>query len=68
MGVHNRFVADGYSRAYAAIEPGVRAEVQAEYADRLQNASFFGRIWIRWEMNREIRRRVDQSAPPDALY
>lgn len=68
MGVDNRIVANGYARAYAAIEPGVRAEVQAEYAERLQNASFFSRVWIRWEMKREIRRRIDRSAPPDALY
>ena len=62
------FVADGHRRARAAVEPHVRAEVESEFAGRLQNASFFKRLRLLREMEREIQRRVDQTAPPDALY
>jgi hypothetical protein len=64
----NRIVADGYWRARTALEPKIRDEVAAEYADRLEQAT----TWLRWritrEMEREITRRVHSQAPPDALY
>lgn len=64
----NGFVADGYERARAANEPFVRAEVEKEFADELRNASAV-QLWsIRWRMQREIERRLERLAPPDALY
>ena len=66
-GAHG-FVADGCRRARAAIEPQVRAEVQREFASELENASFLKRVRLRRQMEREIQRRVEAMAPPDALY
>ena len=64
----NRVVADGYERARSACEPELRAQVTAEYAERLANASFWKQWWLRWEMRREVVRRVHEKAPPYALY
>jgi hypothetical protein len=68
MTASNGFVADGYRRAYSAVEPPVRVEVTAEYAERLERASFWERQRLKREIEREIRRRVHEKAPPDALY
>lgn len=63
------FVADGYQRACAGLETKVRADVTAEYAERLAQASFLGRFRLKFEMSDVIRRRVkDLAPPPDALY
>lgn len=61
-------VSDGHERACDAKEPQIRAEVLEEYAERLGEASFFKRIGLRREMEREVQRRLDLQAPPDALY
>lgn len=61
-------VVDGHFRACSALEPLIRAEVAAEYAERLSRAT----LWERWRLQREmaieIQRRIHQKAPPDALY
>ena len=62
------FVADGCRRARAAIEPRVRADVEREFAGKLENASFLKRLRLRRQMEREIQRRVEAMAPSDALY
>ncbi len=62
-------VKDGYKRACAALEPAIQAEVRKEFAERLENASFFERLRLRRQMAAEIRRRVvGKAPPPDALY
>jgi len=61
-------VADGHRRAVRALEPVVRAEVEAEYADRLTAAPRRERARLRREMRRETERRIAERAPPDALY
>ena len=61
-------VADGYWRLLAVVDPQVRAEVEAEYAGRLEQASFWERRRLKREMAREIKRRVDEKAPPYGLY
>ena len=48
------FVEDGCQRAHDAIEPAVRAQVEQEYADRLETASLFQRHKLRRELNKEI--------------
>jgi len=62
------FEADGCDRLRHKVEPAIRAEVEAEYAERIASAG----LWRRWrvirEMENEIRRRTDESAPPTALY
>jgi len=68
MAKPNQFVEDGHERASAALESVVCAEVQAEYASRLQDASAAKRMMLRIEIRREIRRRIDAQAPSDALY
>jgi len=62
------FLADGYHRARAAVEPRIRAQVRSEYRDRLNNASSAERARLEKEMADEIKRRIDAQAPPDALY
>jgi hypothetical protein len=61
-------VADGHERAVRALEPVVRAEVEAEYAERLAAASRWKRARLKQEIRREIERRIAERAPPDALY
>jgi len=62
------FVADGHRRARTAAEPQVQAEVEREFADRLEHASGRERARLLREMEREIKRRIRGTAPPDALY
>jgi hypothetical protein len=59
---------NGHLRAYRAWKPIVRAEVQAEYAERLERAGFWERLRLRLEMKFEIDRRIQEKAPSDALY
>ena len=62
------FVADGHERARRALEPMIRAEVEREFAEELQNAPPWQQHWIRRKIQREIERRIAAAAPPDALY
>ena len=62
------FVDDGQHRAREALLPLIRAEVEAEYAERLQQAGLALRLLLRQEIRREVKRRVEQRAPCDALY
>ena len=62
-------VKGGYKRACAALEPAIQAEVRKEFAERLENASFFERLRLLREMATEIERRLRAKVPPpDALY
>jgi hypothetical protein len=60
----NGFVADGHERA----REGIRAQVEAEYAERLKTASAEENSRLRREMLREFDSRVQRSTRPDALY
>lgn len=62
------FVADGYSRARSAVESSIRAEVAAEFANRLADANVTTWIRLRWQMSAEIRRRINDKAPSAACY
>ena len=63
------FVADGHARARNANKQVVRAEVELEFADQFNNASTAGqKKRIRVEIEREIEKRLNALAPPDALY
>lgn len=69
MAARFSIVADGYGRAAGAIEVRIRAEVAAEYAVRLEQAStFWQRFRLRREMTGEIRRLIHEKAPPYGLY
>ena len=63
-----RFVADGRARAANAVVMKIREEVTAEFAQRLDGASFLMRFRLKREIKREIRRRIAERAPKDALY
>jgi hypothetical protein len=62
------FVADGYERACDAAIDKIRAAVAADFAERLQTAGWWKRWRVRYEMRREIQRRLDRVAPPWGLY
>jgi len=64
----HRFVVNGHGRAVDALEPVVRAEVESEFAERLKDASYWRRVLLRREMRAELKRRMHEKAPPDALY
>jgi len=64
----NRIVVDGCARAFAALEPKIRAEVAAAYAARLEQAGIWARLRLKRRMEREIKNRVAERAPPHALY
>ncbi len=64
----SRIVVDGCSRARAAAEPKVRADVERQYADRLATASMIQRWRLKLEMKKQIAEQLAKIAPPDALY
>ncbi len=64
----NEFVADGYERAVDANEPTVRNEIEAKYATQMENASVQDRKRLQQQIEREIKQRLDELAPPGALY
>jgi hypothetical protein len=66
--IRERFLVDGCTRARSEAEPVIRAQMVAEYAERVEAADAWGRFWLRREMEREIRARVEKLAPRDALY
>lgn len=61
-------VSDGASRARVAAVEVVRAEVEAEFEPRLQEATLWQRWALKREMQREVERRLKEMAPPSALY
>ncbi len=63
-----QFVADGCSRAQAAVEPEIRAQVIAEFSEPYEQAGFWQRLWLWRKIAREIDLRVSAIAPPDAYY
>jgi len=66
--LNDHFVHDGRARARKAVLEKVRAEVEHEYAERLYNAGWLGRLLLYREMRRETKRRLDEKAPPWGLY
>jgi hypothetical protein len=62
------FLADGYERAYAAVEPYVRRLVEREFAERLRNAAPDEELRLRGEMAGLIVERIERLAPRNALY
>ncbi|MEQ8789216.1 MAG: hypothetical protein RIC55_23080 [Pirellulaceae bacterium] len=62
------FVSGGHGRAHAAAAPRIRAEVRREFTHQGATASLLQRIRLWWRIEREIRRRIQATAPSDALY
>jgi hypothetical protein len=65
---NHRLLADGRRRALVALRARLRAEVDAEFADRLADAGVVGRLVMKWKMRRVLKRRLDEKAPRDGLY
>lgn len=61
-------VADGCWRGRSAALSSLRAAVNAEYAERLEQADLWTRMRLRWQMSAEIRRRLNVIAPHHACY
>lgn len=55
-------------RKYRAAREEVIAAVRARYAESLASAGNLRRLVLRLRMQREIARKLDELAPPDALY
>ncbi len=62
------FLADGYDRAYSAVEPHVRRDIEGEFGEQLRAASSGERKRLLREIEKLITERVRELAPPDALY
>ncbi|MGH2395766.1 MAG: hypothetical protein ACRDFW_02020 [bacterium] len=61
-------VRDGQRRAHQALFADVKNEVEALYRKEMQEAALWRRLLLRMKVQREIRRRLEQAAPKDALY
>jgi len=68
--MHNssEFVADGEDRIRDANESVVRNQIESKYADQLNNASWLQRRKLKKQIRNEIKDRLDELAPPDAMY
>ncbi|HTM55231.1 MAG TPA: hypothetical protein VL175_14445 [Pirellulales bacterium] len=62
------FLEDGWRRARAAAEAEIRAEVLAEFAERLRPAGWLERLRLRRQIKREIERRLEKIAPRHGQY
>jgi hypothetical protein len=68
-----QIVADGLTRLrstkeYATKEAEARRKVWTKYEPLLAAASFFGRLRLRFKMEQEIRRELNNYAPKEGLY
>jgi hypothetical protein len=64
----NNFVPDGPLRFYASEEfqkrrLELKQAVALRYAERLADARFFRRLFIRWQMHREFQRELEKITP-----
>jgi hypothetical protein len=71
--IMTRIVASGRdnilrSEGYAKRVVEIRREVQQRHAAELAGVSWWKRFMLRAKIEREIRREVENLAPPHALY
>jgi hypothetical protein len=62
------FIDRGCGLARDALAARVRYEVEAEFRERLAQASWIGRFRLRWKIRREVDARLGRLAPRDAIY
>jgi hypothetical protein len=67
-GIKIRFLADGRERLLEGRRQTLEAEVRSRYAERIAEAGFVERLRIEAAIRDEIRRRLDETAPREALY
>lgn len=68
MNAPTSFVEAGSRLARETLTPQLQAEIAAAYAPRLAAASWPRRLWLRWQMRRELAVRLERLAPAEALY
>jgi hypothetical protein len=61
-------VTGGYERAYKDSIERVRSEVIEDFSRQMASAGQLMRIVLRIKVRLEMRRRMRNIAPPDALY
>lgn len=61
-------VADGQRRVHKALLAKVKSEVEAKYGKEVREAALWRRWLLQLKVQREIRRRLEEIAPEDALY
>jgi hypothetical protein len=62
------FIHEGCGLARDELAPRVHYEVEAKYREQLATATWFGRLRLRWKINREIHAELERLAPRDAHY
>ena len=68
MNAPTSFIEAGQQLAHEALTPQLQAEIAAAYASRLAAASWPRRLWVRWQMRRELAVRLERLAPSESLY
>ena len=65
-----RFVQDGEERWWNGAATEVRSEVVASFAERLQKATRWQRVWLTWEIERQVQQRLKCLPGPsrEALF
>lgn len=63
-----RFLADGRQRALEGRRQYLEDEVRSRYAERIAEAGFVERWRIEAAIRDEVRRRLGEVAPREALY
>lgn len=61
-------IADGHDKWHDVCEIVIRGEVAEEFEERMQRARFLRRIWLRWRLRREIKRRIKMRNSPYNLH
>ena len=62
------FLSDGVERARHAAAPIVRAEIERTFSDEIANTPAADQPQLRAKIEDLIANRLDELAPPDALY
>jgi hypothetical protein len=69
----SKIVSDGARRLreakdYLALRKRLRAEVAQRYADELERAPFWRRLWLEMRIRREVSAELEKEFPPAALH
>ncbi len=64
----NGIVADGLERNRREEIDRIRIEVRSRYEDELARAGILRRLWLRYLIYREVRRKLNEVTPNGALY
>jgi hypothetical protein len=68
MNQNHPIIASSYERLRETHEQNIRQMVSAKYAERWTSASWFARLYLKFNIWREIRQELDKVAPCRGLY